>query len=755
MTDTDNAKDQPQGPDSSKRWLDMLEEAERDQSEYHTLCDRVDDLYANMKALAEGRKDREFQIFWANLEVLRPTVYSRPPVPVVTSRFRDRKPLPRRAADVVERALVSDVEADDLHETMLLARDDVVVNSRGVIWLDMVDRDGMDVPSASQVDRKDFRHGAARKWSEVPWVARRAWLTLARYKKRFKDKPLPQFQKRKLGGEKDSGPKKAEVWTIWDKDEGVVVWVAPGVDVILDKQPPLHDLTGFFPCPKPAFGTVKRGTLIPVPDMVYYKDQIEEINAVTARIAALTDGLRLRGIYAAGNPELGVAIEQAFQMLDDRAMLIGVPTLAALGPNANIAQAIMWLPIKEIAEVINQLTVQRRELISDVYQITGLSDIMRGSTEAAETATAQQLKAQYGSVRVRERQSELVRLARDVIRLKAEMLCEDVPIEHVLTMAQVDDLPTQADIQQQLAPLQQQAQQIARQAQQAMEQAMAAGDDAAGQQAQQQAQEAMGQLEQQAQELQGQITVEAIGELLRDQRLRPFVLDIETDSTIEPDQIAEKTARAEFMGAMGPMLQQAMGAMQMAGAAAPQMGRFVAESIRFVASGFKVQRSMDDAIDELAEGFANYQPPQEPQPAGEDPEAAQAKAQAEVMKAQAAGQLAGAKAQEAEAKVGLMQQEMQIKQAEAATRERETAAKIELIGAQVEKVAAEVGLAQQKAALDAQQSLAEDARAERAFERDGASAEAEGARADRQLDMAQKRNEAEIKARSQKPAAPK
>ena len=56
----------------------------------------------------------------------------------------------------------------------------------------------------------------------------------------------------------------------------------------LDTADPWLDLTSFWPCPRPAFGTVVPKKLKPVPDIRQYKDQLEEINEYTARIAALS-----------------------------------------------------------------------------------------------------------------------------------------------------------------------------------------------------------------------------------------------------------------------------------------------------------------------------------------------------------------------------------------------------------------------------------------------------------------------------------
>lgn len=734
-------------PGTATPYLDMLRDAERCDQDYHTRCDRIDALYADLKKLAEVKTDRQYQLFWANVQVRRNAIYSRPPVPVVTSRFRDRKPLPRRAADILERALISDFEADDLHDTLVEARDDLELNARGVVWLRIVERDGVEVATAEHVARKDFRHGYGRKWKEVPWVARRAWLTKEQVKKRFGEIPEGmQFTKHRDSDKKEEAGeysrKKAAVWELWHKDDATVVWVSEGVADVLDQKDPWIDVKGFFPCPRPAYGTLQRETLTPVPDVVYYRDQLEEINIATARLSALTEALKVRGFYAAGIGDAADAIETAFKSTDDRAVLVPVSAMAALGPNASLADAIVWLPLEVIANTITGLIALRRQLIEDVYEISGISDIMRGNTDANETLGAQQLKSQYGSIRIQDRQTEMVRLARDVTRMKAEIMAENVPIDDLMVMAQVDDLPTMAEAQAQV--MQALGPQL-EQAQAAMQDAAMAGDDDAGMQAQQ----AMQALQQQAQQqLAGVVTKEQVAELLQSQRVRPFVLEIETDSTIEPDEMTEKQKRVEFMSALGPLLQQGVGAMQLA----PQLGKFMAESIRFVASGFRAGRQMDDAIDELAEQFANYQPPAQP---GENPEAAQAEAQAKQAEAQAKVQVAQTKAQEtqakaqaamaqAEADVQTARLDAEARMAELQQGQSESAANVKLLLAKVDEIYAKIGMGERELQLaETDQAIGAQQMA------------TENERADKQHALAEKKTASDIKVSQAKATQPK
>ena len=190
----------------------------------------------------------------------------------------------------------------------------------------------------------------------------------------------------------------------------------------------------------------------------------------------------------------------------------------------------------------------------------GLSDIMRGATDPGETLGAQQLKSQYGSVRIRDKQGEMVRVARDIEEITAEIMCSEFDFDTLIEMSQME-IPTEAEQQQKMAMMPQQLQAMQQQALQQMQQAQAA-PQAQGM-AQQQNPDALKQLEQQYMQLKGNIddeqqkpTLEQVEQFIRDYRTTAFVLDIETDSTIQADENAEKQRRGEFMGMMAALLPQ-------------------------------------------------------------------------------------------------------------------------------------------------------------------------------------------------------
>jgi hypothetical protein len=119
--------------------------------------------------------------------------------------------------------------------------------------------------------------------------------------------------------------------------------------------------------------------------------------------------------------------------------------------------------------------------------------------------------------------------------------------------------------------------------------------------------------------------------LLRDDEMRSFRIDIETDSTIEPNDQQEKQRRVEFIEAVGQYLEKTLTVAQLS----PEMMPVIIEGLKFLVRGFRVGREMEDIIDQALDALQAKaeQAQQQPQP-GHDP-AAMIKAQADQTRAQA------------------------------------------------------------------------------------------------------------------------
>jgi hypothetical protein len=641
---------------ASSSWDCLIKEYERAFDTWHARQDNIDKMYANVSMLSRGdNAQREMKIFWANLQVLNPAVYSRPPTPVVAAKFKDRKQIVNMAAEVLERCLLSAFEREDIHQTIKLVRDDMTRNARGVLWIRYEERDGEQSVRFEHIDRRDFAHDPARKWKEVGWTARCAYLTRDEMKDRFEPVSgnlyLKAEYKTRKGDGKDEDDKetekKAKVWEIWHKSRGVVAWWSPGIDEVLDIMDPPVVLEGFFPCPRPAFDTLQPGTLKPIPDVVYYSDQLEEINALTARIASLQEALRLKGFYSAGSEEVGDAIESAIRATDDNAILIPVSNVGHMGNG--MKDAVVWMPLGEVVNAIQAAVLLRKQLIDDVYQITGLSDIMRGATDPNETLGAQQLKSQYGSIRVREKQEEMVRMSRDAARIAGEIIAENFSPETIMAMSQYENAPMRAQVEQQVMQIRAKVAQLA-------------SDPATVQAAQanpQQAQQIMQQAQQAVAELQQQITMDQIIELLRSERMRAFMLEIETDSTINVDEDAAKQRTTEFLGALATALSQLAPMV----ANQPQSAEFAGEVLKFAIQPFRAGRALDQAVDSFIEKIkaeaAQPKPNPEQQKLEAEMKTKEAEAQAKAADRQAESERKGEELRMKQAEHEMKMQEMQ------------------------------------------------------------------------------------------------
>ncbi|MBX4884080.1 hypothetical protein HJA90_10855 [Rhizobium bangladeshense] len=644
-----------------QKWQGELERAERYFKSWTDRCSKIEKIYLHQSGQDSTSTDstkRKFPMLWANTAVLQPAVYARVPQPVVERRFKDAQPVARMASELVERNLAFTADDADLDSVMRAVRDDFLLCARGTVWLRYeADFEPLDMgvepsdppagegflgggmgdngaPALEQITDErvcvdyvhwsDFLHSPARRWKDVTWVARRVSMTDEEFDKRFPEGRASlnaDGQGSRQGAnqtERAQNEGKINVFEIWCKSENYTVWIAEGAPVALEVSEPPLTLKDFWPCPRPAFGTLSTSSLIPVPDYVYYQGKCDEIDLLTKRINKLADQLRLKIFYPSGDGSVSPAIEKAMRPENDTVM-VPIPEWTAFTDKGG-SKAVVTLPIDDVQKVIVACVEARKQLIEDVYQITGISDIVRGDTQASETATAQRIKSQWGSIRIRDRQAELARFARDVVAIAGEIICDQFQPETLMLVSGIQ-LPTMQ--QKQMAQMQMQQAQMA--AQQAAMRAQQMGQPAPP----------PPQMPPQLQQMMQQPTIDEVVQLLRNDSVRGFRIDIETDSTIEPDEDAEKQRRMEFVQMIGAFIQQAGAVAQQT----PMLVPVMVETALFAARGFRAGRQLENTLEQVGAQLAQAAtaPPQPPEPTPEQMIAlktTQVKAQAEQMKAQ-------------------------------------------------------------------------------------------------------------------------
>lgn len=644
-------------------WLDQIGLAERELEPWWRSGDVIIRRFKNEERNGRGGRtasiqpNRRFAILYSNVETLKPAIYAKPPIPIVARRFRDEDPVGKVASEVLERALAYSLEAYDFDGRLKCVTLDYLLPGRGQVWVRYIPHmrdveqgdvdldEGIEAEEPQQevyyeevqcdhVAWKDFLTNPAREWAEVTWVARRVHMTKKELVKRFGDKgrkvPIsttPTGDDAAENTQREAN-KTGEVYEIWDKVSRTAYWVCKGyTEEVLDKREDPLGLSGFFPCPSPLNTTTAPDSTIPVADYVQYQDQAEELDDLTQRIAKLQDALRMVGFYAG---EESVNLQRAFAPGNEN-KLIPVDSYDAFKEKGGVRGIIEWVPVDQVIQTLKGCYESRSQVVSDIYQITGISDIIRGDSDPNETATAQRIKGQWGSLRVRDRQKELQRFARDAIRIKAEIIAEQFSIETLKAVTNIKLLTGEEK-----AMIQQMMQ--AQQAGLPVPPEMQPPPD--------------------VMELMEQPTWDEVKGLLSDDKLRSFRIEVETDSTIEPDESAAKQAYTEFVQALTGIMQAAATIIPGAPYTAPLFGEIIKQGARV----FDVQRSMEDIIEKVF-SQAEQQPPAQPQGPPPPSPLDEAKVQAEMGKLQVEQQRTQMEGQLGMVDAQLRGQELQLKAA--------------------------------------------------------------------------------------------
>jgi len=662
--------------DLVKLWLDQIERSGADEKDWREDADKAEATYQSKT----GARNREFNIFHANIETIVPALYNSTPIPDVRRRFADKDPVGKVVSDIIERSLSFSVDTYDFDGTMHATIKDSEIADRGVARVRFLptfgkNQDGTETLSYAEVNCehvlwRDFRRGPGRFWGEVPWISFRHFLSKDEIGKLIAGTDI-DIEEIPLNYSSDGTDDKKEkdakadvfkrglVWEIWDKDGKKVLFICHDYhDRVLKTEDDPLQLTKFFPIPKPLQAIEQTGSLVPVTPLRIYEDLVNELNIVTKRITKLIKTLRPRGLYG-GNAQDVKSVSEA----EDGELVPATDVMAFLN-QGGLEKAIHWYPLDPTTLAIKTLYEQREVIKQTIYEVTGIADILRGATDPGETLGAQQLKAQWGSLRIQRRQSEVARFARDLFEIKAEIIATkfDWPLLSKMTGI---ELPSQEQKQTVQGLMQQ------------VQQAQQAGQEIPPQIASQ---------AEQAQEMMSQPSQEEVMGLLQDDISRQYRIDIESDSTIRNDLTRNQQTMNLFLQGTA-QFGQAMGPIIMADAS---MKPVVMEIYGAFARQFKLGRQAEDAIEAATEQAQKTKD----QPPPEDPKIAAEKAKAEHEK-EKMGLEMQMKQAEHQMKMEMMQAEMAIKREELQMKQQEL---------QMKQQAAQVDaeMAQRKAQIDGQ-----------------------------------------------------
>jgi hypothetical protein len=341
-------------------------------------------------------------------------------------------------ATMLERSIAVQIDDSRLDKEVEAEAQDSFSAGRGILRIRFDGEYGKDERIAFEaVSWRDYREGPAKRWEDVPWVAFCTIISRETYD-RMSDEALVASQIKDgemapLVGDEDEDD--LIIWEVWDKVEGKVCWVREDNSMVIREEPDPLGLPGFFPMPEPIQPIGVAGKRTPVCPFAVYQKLADELDMITKRINKIMKGLKVRGVVA-GNASTLAQLADA----DDNEIKIE-PDLEQLMQTGGLEKAVLWWPVEQGIKVLQQLYIQRDQVKASIYEITGISDIVRGASNANETATAQNIKTKWGSLRIQRMQRMIERQVRDVFVIMAHLITTKFSPETIQRMTGIEMTP--------------------------------------------------------------------------------------------------------------------------------------------------------------------------------------------------------------------------------------------------------------------------------------------------------------------------
>lgn len=661
-------------------WLEEIRIYDKAFDDWNKRCDEIKKRYRDERDREDSGSKRttsRYNILWANIQLLGPAVYFNLAKPWIERRFKDKAPVARRAASILERATSVNMEANqgEFQATILGCRDDWLLYARGQAWFryepkyedgqervpltltetsdgksGYSDQDGnpLEVPNDAKVQqddtgsfmmqpyqqvvyeqvrvdfvsRKDFGHCVADRWEQVYGVWRCLHMlkreVVAKFGQAIADKLIYDTVCEEQKDQSKDMPNyyefaKASVYEVWSKKDKKVIWVSPSY-----KESILGSEDD--PLGLEQFYPCPKplfGTM--TTDSLIPVPDFSQYQDQARELDDVTARIKILTALLAlkGVTDAAHHNEVKKLMLSAENDIVPIKDWVRLQRDGGLEKIIEFFPLEEVAGVLKGLFEIRENIVDVIAQVEGLSDIMRGQTDPRETMGAQKTKSEYGNLRLKNKQEEIQRFVLECVAIEAEIIAEHFDPETLMMIA--------GEEQDQQDP---------------------------------------------------QTFLQAV-QLLKDESLRTFKIDIETDSTKAIDDDADKQAVNEFMTAMTAFVEQIANLNAAFPAAVPLMG----EMMMFAARRFKAGRGLESSVERFVEQLteAAAQPKQEPA----DPAAikAQADAQQSQQDAQVKMHTEAMKAQIEQLRLALEKQKSEqdavISQLEINSKESIEAAKLE------------------------------------------------------------------------------
>lgn len=386
---------------------------------------------------------KRVNFFYANVNTIKESLFNSLPQPDVSRMHKGNfdDDAARVAALIVSRGLAYEIQnAKDFSGALKAAILDRLVPGIGQLWfvfevdketgLDPFTGEEVESPVAGserivvdQVYWEDFIYEPARCWEKVGWAGRRLELSKEEVVTRWGEAAAQDIEAYVAKQNNNLSPKEISqdkycVYELWDKKKREVVFWAKGMDEPLETKPDPYNLRDFYPFPPPLIANPTTAAFLPVTDYHLAQDQYLQLDTLYARISLIIEAIKVAGCYNAASTEIGRMLE------GQENKLIPVDNWAIYAEQGGAKGMIDWFPVEQVVTVLQQLQAQFEAIKGVLQEVSGMSDIMRGASNQYETAKAQQIKAQFASVRMNGYQRDVAEFVSGMLGIMAEMMVQ-------------------------------------------------------------------------------------------------------------------------------------------------------------------------------------------------------------------------------------------------------------------------------------------------------------------------------------------
>src|SRR4051812_12927340 len=99
MAYADSSTEKPSADKGTSAYLDAIDRYDRGTETWRKQCEAINKIYLDQHRTTASA--RRFAMLWSNIETLKPAVYARTPIAVVSRRFKDADKIGRKAGETL------------------------------------------------------------------------------------------------------------------------------------------------------------------------------------------------------------------------------------------------------------------------------------------------------------------------------------------------------------------------------------------------------------------------------------------------------------------------------------------------------------------------------------------------------------------------------------------------------------------------------------------------------------------------------